>query len=114
MLRAYVDEVINERISIEDRIISNRKLDDNITITYRMNEYDTSGRVIKEVVADVKKEKKEVVTDSIIKKEETITDIDREVKTEIKEKRNRSGFWIGLCSGILFLITIYVVIKLHK
>lgn len=114
MLREYVDEVINERINIENQVISNTTLNDNITISYRVNEYDTLGRVIKETIADVKKEKKEETRDSIIQKEETINEVDREGQTEIKEKRNRSSFWIGLCSGLLFLIAIYFIIKIRK
>lgn len=115
MIRAYVDEVISEKIKLDNINLMNKKIDDNLTISYRVNEYDTSGRVIKETIAQVEKVTKEEVKDSIVQKVETEKDIDRLVDIEVEEKRSNSliYFVVGsLCSLLLLLLGYFYLKKM--
>ena len=113
MIRAYVDEVISEKIKFDNINLVNKKIDDNLTISYRVNEYDTTGRVIKETIAHVEKTKKEEVKDSIIQKVETEKDIDRLVDIEVEEKRSNSliYFVVGFLCSLLLLLLGYFYLK---
>lgn len=113
MIRAYVDEVISEKIKLDNINLTNKKIDDNLTISYRVNEYDTSGRVIKETIAQVEKVTKEEVKDSIVQKVETEKDIDRLVDIEVEEKRSNSliYFVVGFLCSLLLLLLGYFYLK---
>ena len=113
MIRAYVDEVISEKIKLDNINLTNKKIDDNLTISYRVNEYDTSGRVIKETIAQVEKVTKEEVKDSIVQKVETEKDIDRLVDIEVEEKRSNSliYFVVGFMCSLLLLLLGYFYLK---
>lgn len=113
MLRTYIDEVISERIKFDNINLVNKKIDDNLTISYRVNEYDTSGRVIKEMIAHVEKTKKEEVKDSIIQKVEKEKDIDRVIDIEVEEKRNNSliYFVVGFLASLLLFVFGYLYFK---
>ena len=113
MIHAYVDEVISEKIKLDNINLTNKKIDDNLTISYRVNEYDTSGRVIKETIAQVEKVTKEEVKDSIVQKVETEKDVDRLVDIEVEEKRSNSliYFVVGFLCSLLLLIIGYFYLK---
>lgn len=115
-IRTYVDEIINERISVDNHIVSNNNINDNMTISFRVNEYDTNGRMIKETIADVQKVKTEENHDILLQEIDEKREVDRDIKAELKEEKKHSisYFWFGVCFGLIFVIAIYIAIKFRK
>lgn len=113
MIKTYIDEVVSLKLKQEKISLSNTKIDDNLTISYRVNEYDTTGRVIKETIAQVEKVTKEEVKDSIIQTIEKEKDIDRVIDLEVEEKRSNSliYFVVGFLCSLLLLIIGYFYLK---
>ena len=113
MIKTYIDEVVSLKLKQEKISLSNTKIDDNLTISYRVNEYDTTGRVIKETIAQVEKVTKEEVKDSIIQTIEKEKDVDRVIDLEVEEKRSNSliYFVVGFLCSLLLLLLGYFYLK---
>lgn len=113
MIKTYIDEVVSLKLKQEKISLSNTKIDDNLTISYRVNEYDTTGRMIKETIAQVEKVTKEEVKDSIIQTIEKEKDVDRVIDLEVEEKRSNSliYFVVGFLCSLLLLIIGYFYLK---
>lgn len=115
-IRTYIDEVINDRINIENQLITNNRLNDDITISYRVNEYDTSGMIRKETIADVKKVKTEEKEETSSRQIEAKREVERDIKAELKDKKSSSMlfFWIGAGAALIFVIVIFIAIKFRR
>lgn len=115
MIREYVDEVIKERINVENNVIRNKTLDNNLTISFRVNEYDTSGRIIKETIADVKEERKEENRDSITQQIDKTREVERDIKVDLKENKGKANnFFMGMIVSLIIVIAIFIAIRFKR
>lgn len=116
MIREYVDEVIRERINVENNVIRNKTLDNNLTISFRVNEYDTSGRIIKETIADVKEERKEENRDSITQQIDKTREVERDIKVDLKDNKvsRTNNFLWGMIVSLIIVIAIFIAIRFKR
>lgn len=114
MIREYVDEVLKERINVENNVIRNNTLDNNLTISFRVNEYDTSGRIIKETIADVKEERKEENRDSIT--QQIAREVERDIKVDLRDNKvsRTNNFFLGMIVSLIIVIAIFIAIRFKR
>lgn len=90
LIKRYADEAASVRQSMFVSALSNTTLSEKLSIPFRVLEYDTSGRITKEITGEIRRDKEEVGVDSVVFRDSTNTETKAATKEEIREKKSHN------------------------
>lgn len=115
-VKRYVDEILQaDRRSVVS-CITNSRISDDLTISFRTIEFDTTGRKVRETAGEVTNKREETLRDSIVKRDSIQVSSAIKTTEQVKEKKSRGWhfFVIGIASALLLVLIIYIVIRRAK